>query len=100
VDGAPVLERRSLYAPWARTLRKEYEKLQGTVRRGLETVMDQYGATNPAEFFAVATETFFGKPQEMKEGHPELYEVLKGYYKLDPLTWVSAASESPDTLGA
>jgi len=86
-DGAPVLERGTLYAPWARILTKEYERLQNTVRGGLETVMDEYGATNPAEFFAVATETFFEKPHAMKRKHPELYEVLKSYYKLNPVEW-------------
>ena len=86
-DGAPVLEHSSMYATWARILHKEYEQMQSKVRRGLETVMDAYGATNPAEFFAVATETFFEKPHAMKKRRPELYEVLKGYYKLDPLEW-------------
>jgi Mlc titration factor MtfA (ptsG expression regulator) len=92
-DGSPVLERRAQYATWARTLRNEYEQLQSKVRRGLEDVMDEYGATDPAEFFAVATETFFEKPHEMKEKHPELYEVLKSYYKLDPLEWVEDTSK-------
>ena len=87
-DGAPVLGRSSMYAPWARILTKEYERLQSTVRRGVETVMDEYGATNPAEFFAVATEAFFEKPRAMKWRHPELYEVLKSYYKLDPAQWL------------
>ena len=49
--------------------------------------MNKYGATNPAEFFAVATETFFEKPKQMHKRHPELYEELKSYYKLDPLEW-------------
>jgi Mlc titration factor MtfA (ptsG expression regulator) len=92
-DGAPVLERSSLYATWARILGKEYERLQSTVRSGLETVMDEYGATNPAEFFAVVTETFFEKPHEMKGRHPELYEVLKSYYKLDPVEWAEDTSK-------
>jgi len=86
-DGAPVLERSSLYATWARILHKEYVQMQSKVRHGLKTVMDAYGATNPAEFFAVATETFFEKPHAMKGKHPELYEVLKSYYKLDPRDW-------------
>jgi Mlc titration factor MtfA (ptsG expression regulator) len=86
-DGAPILERGSQYAAWARILGKEYERLQAKVRSGLKTVMDEYGATNPAEFFAVATETFFEKPHAMQRKHPELYEVLKGYYKLDPVEW-------------
>jgi Mlc titration factor MtfA (ptsG expression regulator) len=86
-DGAPILERGSRYAAWARILSKEFERLQATVRSGLETVMDEYGATNPAEFFAVATETFLERPHAMKRRHPELYEALKGYYKLDPVAW-------------
>ena len=46
--------------------------------------MDHYGATNPAEFFAVATETFFEKPRQMEKHHQELFEVLKSYYRIDP----------------
>jgi Mlc titration factor MtfA (ptsG expression regulator) len=92
-DGAPVLERSSLYAAWARILSKEYERLRRKVQRGVEAVMDKYGATDPAEFFAVATETFFEKPHKMKGRHPELYEALKSYYKLDPSEWVGDASK-------
>ena len=46
--------------------------------------MRSYGATNPAEFFAVATESFFEKPRQMKEKTPDLYEELKGFYGQDP----------------
>ena len=42
-------------------------------RSGRTTVLDDYGATNPAEFFAVATECFFEKPVQMKKKHPQLY---------------------------
>ena len=49
--------------------------------------MDTCGATNPVEFFAVATETFFEKPKQMKRLPPELYDELKSYYGLDPLKW-------------
>jgi len=84
-DGAPILERRSRYVTWARVLSAEYEALQ---RGRGRTVMSRYGATNPAEFFAVATETFFEKPRQMHKHHPELYEELKTYYQLDPLAWL------------
>ncbi len=47
--------------------------------------MSKYGATNPAEFFAVATETFFEKPRQMKKKHPELYDELRNHYKFDPI---------------
>ena len=87
-DGAPILERRSRYTTWARVLSKEYEILQRNKRKRRRSVLNKYGATNPAEFFAVATETFFEKPQQMAKKHPELYEELKNYYKLDPAEWV------------
>ncbi|MCH8964235.1 MAG: zinc-dependent peptidase [Planctomycetes bacterium] len=86
-DGAPILEQRSRYVTWARTLSREYEQLQKKVKRGRKTVMDDYGATDPAEFFAVATETFFEKSRQMKKKHPELYSELHSYYKLDPAAW-------------
>ena len=86
-DGAPTLEHRSSYIAWARVLSKEYEALQKKKRKGRKTAMSKYGATNPAEFFAVATETFFEKAKQMKKKHPELYDELRNYYKLDPVEW-------------
>ncbi len=86
-DGAPILEKWSSYGPWARVLGQEFEALQTKTRKRRRSVIRQYGATHPAEFFAVATETFFEKPKQMNRRHRELYEELKDYYKLDPLTW-------------
>lgn len=83
-DGAPILAERSRYVAWARVLGTEYEAMQ----RRQRSVMDRYGATNPAEFFAVATETFFEKPRQMQKRHPELYDELRDYYQLDPVTWL------------
>jgi len=87
-DGAPILEHRSRYRAWAEVLSAEYEALQKKKKSRGRSVMSKYGATNPAEFFAVATETFFEKPRQMQKRHPELYEELKDYYKLDPGEWV------------
>lgn len=86
-NGAPILEHRSSYIAWARVLGEEYEALQNKKRKHGRSVMNKYGATNPAEFFAVATETFFEKAKQMKKKHPELYDELKDYYKLDPVEW-------------
>jgi len=86
-DGAPDLGARSRYVSWARVLGREYEKLVARARRGRGSTLDRYGATNPAEFFAVLTETFFEKPKKLKRKHPELYEEAKGFYRLDPLEW-------------
>jgi len=88
-DGAPILEERSRYRSWAHVLGREYKQLKSDVERHRKNVMDEYGATNPAEFFAVATETFFEKPRQLQQREPELYEQLKSYYKLDPLSWMT-----------
>lgn len=80
-DGAPGLETQEQARQWAQVLGAEYRRL----RRGRgRTALDDYGATDPAEFFAVATETFFERPTRLQRLHPELYEQLKGYYRQDP----------------
>ena len=86
-DGAPILDSRSCYRSWAAVLGDEYDRLCRKERGRRRSVINSYGATNPAEFFAVATEAFFEKPKQMHKRSPELYEELKGYYKLDPLAW-------------
>lgn len=86
-DGAPILDEGSSYVPWARVLSQEYERLRKQVGRGKKSVMDAYGATNPAEFFAVASETFFEKPQQMQRKHPELFDELQNFYQVNPLQW-------------
>jgi Mlc titration factor MtfA (ptsG expression regulator) len=86
--GVPVLKRTSDYASWAKVMTQEYQQLCNDVLEGRKTVMDSYGATNPAEFFAVATETFFELPQMMLSRHPALYDQLQRYYQLDPVQWV------------
>ncbi len=87
-DGAPILESRSAYGTWARVLSGEYERLRRRVRRGEKTILDPYGATDPAEFFAVASETFFEKPRQLLNKRPELYAELQGFYRVNPVEWV------------
>jgi MtfA peptidase len=71
-------------------LSKEYEEFRLAVEQGARTVMDSYGASNPAEFFAVAAECFFEKPKRLCKKHPELYAALKQFYKQDPSEWTTA----------
>jgi Mlc titration factor MtfA (ptsG expression regulator) len=70
---------------------KEYRALGEAAERGQETLIDQYGATNPAEFFAVITEAFFESPKALKEKHPELYAELKQFFHQDPLARLEEA---------
>ncbi|MBT8070882.1 MAG: zinc-dependent peptidase [Xanthomonadales bacterium] len=86
-NGAPFLAGNNCLRTWAATLSGEFEELQRDAWRGKRSLIDHYGATNPAEFFAVATETFFEKPRQMAKHHRELFEVLQCYYRIDPRDW-------------
>lgn len=86
-DGVPKLEQWSAYRLWGKVLSEEYFYLVRKTKKRKKHFIDKYGATNPAEFFAVATETFFEKPEKMNLEAPELYEQLMDYYKVDPIKW-------------
>jgi len=86
VDGTPLLESLR-YRSWARVMSAEYEALRRASNSGEPTLIDQYGAKNPAEFFAVITELFFERPRELRGKHPALYDELRSFYHQDPATW-------------
>jgi Mlc titration factor MtfA (ptsG expression regulator) len=86
-NGTPLLGSNQQYASWARVLGAEYERLRRTSEEGRPSVLDEYGAENPAEFFAVATEAFFERPVELRAKHPALYDELRAYYEQDPAAW-------------
>lgn len=78
-DGTPVLKSLDLYRPWAEVMSKHFLNLRKG--RAIERkVLDEYGALNEAEFFAVATEAFFEKPEQMQERLPDLYAELARFY--------------------
>lgn len=83
VDGTPPLARHER-ARWAKVLTAAYHDLHARLRLGIASVIDPYGATNEAEFFAVATETFFTRPGELAFEQPALYAVLADFYRLAP----------------
>ncbi len=92
VNGAPALPQRSMYSTWARVLGAEYAQLIQETHQRHRTVLDEYGTQNPAEFFAVATETFFEKPVQLQQHHPELYEELRLFYNQNPAARFSTDS--------
>ncbi len=87
-NGSPLLGAASRYERWAAVFTDEFKRLQQAAYQGDRTLIDQYGATEPAEFFAVVTETFFEKPVQMSKQHPALFKELQGYYKVDPRDWL------------
>jgi hypothetical protein len=89
-DGIPPLETEEQYRTWLDVTNLEYRRLIHHAQLGRRTLLDWYGTTNEAEFFAVATECFFEQSVEMRELHPGLYSVLHAYYKQDPASrWLN-----------
>jgi Mlc titration factor MtfA (ptsG expression regulator) len=86
-NGAPPIAGKRRRQRWARVLGGEFEALRQAVSEGRPSLIGAYGASDPAEFFAVATEVFFEQPAELAAGHAELYRVLSEFYRVDPLSW-------------
>jgi len=86
-DGAPLLGSQHSFADWERVFIDAYERHVRNVESGHMTVLDDYGASKPEEFFAVAVEVFFERPVDLKHREPEVYEQLSALFRLDPVTW-------------
>ncbi|MDB5910342.1 MAG: hypothetical protein JWP34_4456 [Massilia sp.] len=97
-NGAPYLGSRSNYRNWAAVLSRDFANLRADAMFQQQSVLDHYGATSPAEFFAVATETFFEKPHQMAERHAALFAEFEKYYRVDPRAW-QAPPEAPEPAG-
>jgi len=82
-DGTPPLADRDQFAEWVTVCTREFLHLRDLAEKGHKTFLDAYGATNEAEFFAVATEEFFDRPVALREHAPDLYHVLSAYYLQD-----------------
>jgi len=94
-NGAPYLGHPGSYSDWAEVLSRDYQSLRLHAMYRQPTVLDHYGATSPAEFFAVATETFFSKPWLMAAHHAALYAEFLKYYRVDPRQWLAAPPPEP-----
>ena len=80
-DGTPPLgDDEAARTRWVEVCTAAYD----TVRAEGSPVLRSYAGTNPAEFFAVATEVFFNRPLEVREHEPALYDELRRFYRQDP----------------
>jgi Mlc titration factor MtfA (ptsG expression regulator) len=86
-DGAPALTTRDQRLSWQEVMRAEFASLRAADETGIPTLLDTYGATNPAEFFAVSTEAFFERPRALRARHPKLYAELRSYFHQDPIEY-------------
>jgi Mlc titration factor MtfA (ptsG expression regulator) len=83
-DGVPILYGAGARSEWRAALASEYERFCDCVDRDEPTVLDPYGATAPAEFFAVAVEAFFVNAEAMKKEQPVMYQLLSSFFNQDP----------------
>jgi Mlc titration factor MtfA (ptsG expression regulator) len=81
VDGTPPMSSRADLDAWVEVCTDVFEALREGVDR---PPLDPYGATNPAEFFAVTTEAFFDVPTELAANEPRLYDVMRNFFRQDP----------------
>ncbi len=86
-NGAPYVQGRAARLRWAATMKAEFDSLQRHLAQGRPGLIDAYGATDPAEFFAVTSELFFERPQALATTHPDLFRALAGCYRTNPLSW-------------
>jgi Mlc titration factor MtfA (ptsG expression regulator) len=80
-DGMPPLPSRDDESAWTQTLGTNFRRLR---RRGSDGLVRGYGATNPAEYFAVTSELFFTRPIELRDRHPRVYRQLADFYRQEP----------------
>ena len=91
-DGAPTLATRDQQLSWQKVMRIEFASLRAADETGIPTLLDTYGATNPAEFFAVSVEAFFERPRALRARHPRLYDELQRYFRQDPISFSAEAA--------
>jgi len=84
-DGVPRGLARARVGEWLSLVEREMDRL----RRG-KSVLDPYAGESPAEFLAVAVETFFERPIDLRERHREVYAILGEYFGQDPAAWDEA----------
>lgn len=87
-DGAPPMTSFEFERRWYQVTDLEYKRLLEFALRNEPTLLDPYGATNHAEFFAVATECFFTAPHEFARRHKELFAVVERLFGQDPRQWL------------
>ena len=88
VDGTPPLATQDEFDQWVQVCTEVYDEV---VAGRAGATLSSYAGVNPAEFFAVATEVFFDNPEGLHREHVDLYDVLRGYYRQDPLSRIHGA---------
>ncbi|WP_299652232.1 zinc-dependent peptidase [uncultured Tateyamaria sp.] len=86
-DGAPPMAAGQSFATWRAVIVEAFDRHVASINAGRRTVIDPYGATNHEEFFAVAVEAFFERPQALKRAEPDVYDQIAILLNVDPASW-------------
>ncbi len=82
-DGRPWRPSSAKRRRWSAVMDEALARL----RNEPSTVIDAYGSSEPAEFFAVVTEVFFERPQDLAAEAPTVYSELAALYGVNPMAW-------------
>jgi len=89
VDGVPeALLEKQYTIPWINQMHKGIEAILKN-----RSDINPYGATSKTEFFAVASEYFFERPQLFKERHPELFKLMEEIFDQAPAIKAKAVAD-------
>ncbi len=94
-DGVPSLSSRGDRLAWSEVMKMEFTALRAADETGIPTLLDTYGASNPAEFFAVVTEAFFERPRALRRRHPQLFAEMERFFRQDPARYSSEPELAP-----
>ncbi|GIW96897.1 MAG: hypothetical protein KatS3mg111_0230 [Pirellulaceae bacterium] len=83
-DGVPVLETNEEAQRWLATMTAAHRRLKRACEDGREDILDCYGASHPAEFFAVSSEAYFQTPDQLRQRWPDVFFALDSFYRAWP----------------
>ena len=89
MGGSPIIESEELRTRWKAVFDRRFRELVEDLDSNRNPLIDEYAATSLAEFFAVAGENFFDSPERLQQDMPDVYELLKDYFDVDPIGFES-----------
>lgn len=84
-NGFPPIHAEMDGAEWTNTFTEAFEDFQAKAEAGVEIDINTYGASSPAEFIAVISEEFFERPLLVQTRYPQVYDLLRKFYRQDPM---------------
>jgi hypothetical protein len=91
-NGTPPLDDARTEAKWGRVMQAAFDRHLRELKAGGETFFTEHAGESETEFFADASEAFFCVPHDLAAEEPEVFELLKAYYRVEPREWFRRGS--------